>query len=239
MTTLSPGEYRRRPPVSSPTWAVRAPIASWLREEALRLGDRFGTYRVLDVGCGVKPYEPFFAPFTDAYVGVDAIESPHAELLGRVEALPVEDESVEVVLCNQVLEHCDDPALAVRELFRVLVPGGVALASTHGVQVYHPAPDDLWRWTHAGLGRLFEQNAEWAAVTVTPGAGTTACLAMLVSQYVHLAAKRAGPLEAPAGWLVAGLNRGAALIDGRVARLREPGPGTLFANYHVVAEKSA
>ena len=41
-----PGELRRRPPHSSPTYAVRAPIAEWLRREAAA---RPGPYRVLDV----------------------------------------------------------------------------------------------------------------------------------------------------------------------------------------------
>ena len=70
-----------------------------------------------------------------------------------VEALPVEDSSFDVVLCTQVLEHCDDPDQAVRELRRVTRPGGRVLASTHGVQVYHPSPEDYWRWTHTGLTR--------------------------------------------------------------------------------------
>jgi SAM-dependent methyltransferase len=236
MTEQAPGRLRRDPPLTSPTWSVRAPLARWLREEAIRAHGRYGSYRVLDVGCGVRPYEPFFDAFAARYVGVDAVETPYADVVGVVEELPFENASFEVVLCNQVLEHCDDPAHAVRELHRVLVPGGVALASTHGVQVYHPAPDDLWRWTHTGLARLFVQSADWARVLVTPGAGTTACLAMLAAQYVHIAAKRASVLRPPAGWLVAGLNRSASLVDARVRALREPGPGTLFANYHVVAE---
>ena len=112
--------------------------------------------RVLDVGCGVKPYQPYFAPWATSYVGVDLAGNPAADLAGTVEALPVEDGSFDVVLCNQVLEHCDDPAQAVRELHRVAAPGGRVLASTHGVMVYHPSPNDLWRWTHAGLERLFD-----------------------------------------------------------------------------------
>jgi 3-hydroxyisobutyrate dehydrogenase-like beta-hydroxyacid dehydrogenase len=44
--------------------------------------------------------------------------------------------------------------------------------------VYHPAPHDLWRWTHTGLAHLFRTNAEWTSVTVRPGAGTAATVAM-------------------------------------------------------------
>jgi len=230
------GKLRRDPPRSSPSYAVRAPLARWLRDEASAASAR-GATRVLDVGCGVKPYAPWFE-FAASYVGVDVVENPYADLRGAVEALPVEDRSFDVVLCLQVLEHSDDPAQAVRELRRVTAPGGRVLASTHGVQVYHPSPDDLWRWTHAGLARLFEENGDWSSVLVRPGSGTAACLAMLVSVYVDLAARRAhaGFVARP---LVSGLNRAADAIDGRSALLRGTGPGTLHANYHVTAQVAA
>ncbi len=226
-----PGAERRNPPFSSPTYAVRAPLARWLEAEAPKTKG----LRLLDVGCGVKPYWPFFEPYVAEYVGLDLSETPYADLVGRVEALPVEDASFDVVLCAQVLEHCDDPAQAVRELRRVVRPGGRVLASTHGVQVYHPSPVDLWRWTHAGLERLFAQNAEWSSLAVLPSSGTTACLAMLVSIYIDLLSRRAH--AAPLGRaLVSGLNRAAAALDARSAELREPRSGSLVANYHVTAD---
>lgn len=229
-----PGELRRNPPRSSPSYAVRAPLARWVRAEAEAARARGGALRVLDVGCGVKPYAPWF-DFAVSYVGVDVVENPYADLLGAVEALPVEDGSFDLVLCLQVLEHCSDPARGVRELRRVTAAGGRVLASTHGVQVYHPSPDDLWRWTHAGLERLFAENGDWSSVTVQPGSGTAACLGMLVSIYVDLAARRAHAGFA-AGPLVSALNSLAAALDRRSALLRGTGPGTLHANYHVTAE---
>jgi SAM-dependent methyltransferase len=227
-----PGEDRRRPPLGSPTWAVRAPLAAWIRREAERTPPGA---RVLDVGCGVKPYFPFFAETASEYVGVDVVENPHADVQGAVESLPLDDGGFDVVLCLQVLEHADDPAQAVRELRRVTAPGGRVLASTHGVQVYHPAPNDLWRWTHAGLERLFRENGDWSSVTVRPGGGSAACIGMLVSIYVDLIARRArvGVLSRA---FVALVNQAAGALDRRIPVLREPRPGTIFANYHVVAE---
>ena len=226
-----PGEERRRPSVSSATWVVRSALAAWL-EEAAGSMSREGGYRVLDVGCGVKPYYPFFAKHASEYVGVDVVENPAAELQGSVEALPVADASFDLVLCTQVLEHCDDPAQAVRELRRVLTPGGRVLASTHGVQVYHPSPQDYWRWTHAGLRRLFTENAEWASLAVVPAAGTASTLAMLLATYTEIGLRRT-PLARGPVWL---LNRTGAALDRRVASLREPIPGSLTANFHVVAD---
>lgn len=222
-----PGEERRSPRLSSSTWAVRAPLAEWLRAAGRDLKD--GS-RVLDVGCGPKPYYPFFAGAA-AYVGVDVVAHPAADLVGRVEELPLEDASFDLVLCTQVLEHCDDPARAVAELRRVVAPGGRVLASTHGVQVYHPSPEDYWRWTHAGLAKLFEDNADWESVEVTPGAGTALTLAMLLATYAEIGLGRSALARAPV-WL---LNRLGAALDARVASLREPRPGSLAANLHVVA----
>ena len=229
-----PGRERREPRLSSPTWAVRAPLARWLQEQATVMGPA-GGYRVLDVGCGPKPYYPFFAERASEYVGVDIVAQPAADLVGRVEDLPVEDASFDVVLCTQVLEHCDDPRRAVAELRRVTAAGGRVLASTHGVQVYHPSPQDYWRWTHGGLRRLFEESASWASIEVVPGAGTATCLAMLLGTYVEIALRRT-PLARPPVWL---LNRAAAALDGRVQSLREPRPGSLTANFHVVATVAA
>ena len=225
-------EDKRNPSRASPNYAVRAPLAKWLRAEAARAGRELGRVRVLDVGSGPKPYEPFFAPWAASYVGVDLAG---ADLVGTVEDLPVESGGFDVVLCNQVLEHCADPAQAVRELRRATAPGGRVLASTHGVQVYHPAPDDLWRWTHTGLERLFAANAEWSSLTVRPGSGTAACVGMLIGTFMHLLAKR---LHAPvaARPLVVAVNAVAEMLDGRIPSLSEPRPGSIFANYHVVAE---
>ena len=227
----SPGEERRRPSRGLPSWAIRAPLARWLEDE----GRNAAGLRVLDVGCGVKPYLPFFERAAE-YVGVDLVDNPYADLRGAVEALPVEDASFDLVLCIQVLEHSDDPARAVSELHRVTKPGGRVLASTHGTQVYHPSPEDHWRWTHTGLERLFRTGAAWRSVTVTPGAGTGACLGMLTATYIDLGAQRLHAVWA--GELVNRVvNRAGGALDARSRLLREAVPGSLIANFHVTAAR--
>ena len=93
-----PGEERRKPRRSSPTWLVRHALAGWLAAEAEAAYERHGRYRVLDVGCGPKPYYPFFAEWADDYVGVDVperadparfrerrgIEGPYFLYVGRI-----------------------------------------------------------------------------------------------------------------------------------------------------------
>jgi SAM-dependent methyltransferase len=219
-----------------PTYAVRAPLAAWLQREAEAAHAALGPYRVLDVGCGERPYEPLFLPYASAYTGVDPVENPRADLRASAEALPLADGSADVALCIQVLEHVDDPAAVVSELARVTAPGGRVLLSTHGVMVYHPNPVDRWRWTHEGLEQLFAQAGPWETVSVTPSSGTAACLAMLTSIYMGHLLKRARLARATPP-LVSGLNRAARALDARVPLLEGTNPGSLAANYHVVAVK--
>jgi SAM-dependent methyltransferase len=218
---------RLHPSRTSVQYAVRKPLLDWLAAQDVR------GLRVLDVGCGDRPYETLLAGAAEI-VGFDVPGNPHADLHGSIDAIPVDEASFDVVLCLQVLEHVPDPAAAVRELRRVVKLGGRVLLSTHGVYPFHPNPDDLWRWTHDGLERLFRANGEWSSVTVRPGAGTAATVAMLVAHVIDLLAKRVRlrPLGAP---LIALLNAGGEALDRAVPLLREPVPGSLNANYHVEA----
>jgi SAM-dependent methyltransferase len=213
---------RLSPRTTSVQYAVRRPLVDWLHAQ-----DLGGAARILDVGCGDRPY----ATLLPGAVGFDVPGNPHADLHGSIDAIPVDDASFDIVVCLQVLEHVPDPAAAVRELHRVVRPGGRVLLSTHGVYPFHPNPDDLWRWTHQGLERLFLTSGEWTSVTVRPGAGTASTVAMLVAHLVDLAFKRmhARALATP---LVALLNGAGGALDRIVPPLV---PGTLHANYHVEA----
>jgi 2-polyprenyl-3-methyl-5-hydroxy-6-metoxy-1,4-benzoquinol methylase len=209
---------------ASVQYAVRKPLLDWLRAQDVR------GLRVLDVGAGDRPYRELFP---DA-VALDMPGNPHADLHGSVDAIPAEDASFDVVVCLQVLEHVPDPAAAVRELRRVVRPGGRVLLSTHGVYPFHPNPNDLWRWTHQGLERLFLTNAEWSSVTVRPGAGTALTLAMINAHFVDLFFKRARVRVLATPFVVA-LNAAGEALDRALPLLASTAPGTLHANNHVEA----
>ncbi|MBV8396421.1 MAG: class I SAM-dependent methyltransferase, partial [Actinobacteria bacterium] len=141
-SVTEPGADKRKPHKSYYNSSLRAPLARWLERE----GENVAGLRILDVGAGDKPYAPYFGRAGE-YVGVDPV-NPHADVRATAEDLPFDDQSFDVVLCIQVLEHVDDPARVVRELHRVVKPGGRVLAATHGTYPYHPDPADHWRWTH-------------------------------------------------------------------------------------------
>jgi SAM-dependent methyltransferase len=112
---------------------------------------------VVDYGCGPMPYKPLFEPNLRTYIGADLPDNPVANVHLRDDgALPVADESADVVISSQVLEHVLDVGHYLSECRRVLRPGGLLLLSTHGMWVYHPHPTDVRRWTRWGLSYEIE-----------------------------------------------------------------------------------
>jgi SAM-dependent methyltransferase len=68
------------------------------------------------------------------YVTADLDPRSPATMTFDIVAIPFADHSFDLVLCNHVLEHVDDDRAAIREIFRVLKPGGF-LYSTHPVEM--------------------------------------------------------------------------------------------------------
>ena len=60
---------------------------------------------------------------TDSYITAD-LESPLADMHFDVQHIPLESRSVDVVIANHLFEHVKDDRLAMRELYRIMRPGG-------------------------------------------------------------------------------------------------------------------
>ena len=61
------------------------------------------------------------------------------------------------IFCLSVLEHCGEPFEMARNLSRLLAPGGYICISAPFAWRIHPYPDDFWRFTPAGIRRLFSE----------------------------------------------------------------------------------
>ncbi len=115
--------------------------------------------RVLDYGCGVKPYQYVVAGVCSEYIGADIGDNPHADCeLYPGQLLPFDDESFDVVISSQVLEHVEEFDKYMNECNRVLKKGGLLFLSTHGTWQFHAAPYDFNRWTHLGLKSLLSRH---------------------------------------------------------------------------------
>ena len=92
------------------------------------------------------------------------------------EIWPVEDESADVILCAETLEHVLRPAGLLAEAHRSLRPGGRLLLTVPFAARWHFIPNDYWRFTPSGLDHLLsEAGFIEIAVYARGNAGTVAC----------------------------------------------------------------
>src|SRR5690606_33616992 len=107
--------------------------------------------RLLDIGCGLKPYAALLKPYVSEHVGVDHAGSLHdrinVDLEGTAYAVPAADGSFDSVLCSAVLEHLNEPGAALSECLRVLRPGGYAVYTVPFIWHLHEEPQDFFRFT--------------------------------------------------------------------------------------------
>jgi SAM-dependent methyltransferase len=146
------------PSKASPVYLERASLVRALRE----LADLLERGLILDLGCGMKPYEPLLRQPGDRWVGVDhppSMEGSYgaftlADAFADCHELPFGDGVFDSVVCTQVLEHVTAPAHVLGEIARVLRPGGVLLLTAPMLWALHEEPYDYYRYTQYGLRHL-------------------------------------------------------------------------------------
>ena len=91
--------------------------------------------------------------------------------------LPFPDAHFDIVVTTKyIMEHISEPETVVREIRRVLKPGGQAFLVAAHVRRQHQAPYDFFRYTEYGLRHLF-QKAGFSSVEITPSNGCMVTLA--------------------------------------------------------------
>lgn len=106
----------------------------YLQEETDFFDGGRSVLHIAPENCFLKPFEQLHGT---GYVTAD-LESPLAKVRMDILAMPFSDDTFDVVLCSHVLEHVTDDLQAMREIRRVLKPGGWALLQ---VPFFAPIPD--------------------------------------------------------------------------------------------------
>ena len=115
--------------------------------------------KLLDVGCGSKPYQDTYFSAATSYVGVDyASEKSRPDIIASALSLPLDNESFDTVVSTELLEHVPDPLRALREMHRVLKPGGYLILSTPMYWPRHEIPHDYFRYPYDGLLYLVKES---------------------------------------------------------------------------------
>ncbi len=145
--------------LANPFWLTRTGLLGAVRRHAPALG----TGRILDFGCGAKPYRELF-PSSAEYIGVDIEISGHDHRNEQIEvfydgrSLPLPDAHVDAVFSSEVFEHVFEPERIMGELHRVLRPGGCMLLTVPFSWEEHEEPWDYARYTSFGLKALLERH---------------------------------------------------------------------------------
>jgi SAM-dependent methyltransferase len=132
-----------------------------VERELRRAGATYLRGRLLDIGCGRKPYRQLLGPYVDEHVGLDHAESQHSleevDLIGSAYAIPADDAAFDSVICTAVLEHLEEPYDALAECLRVLRSGAYAIYTAPFIWHIHEEPRDFYRYSEFGLRYLFEK----------------------------------------------------------------------------------
>lgn len=155
-----------------------------------------GALKILDYGCGCSPYRDLFP--NCEYRRADYLDT--GDLDFRIEPgkpLPEKDETYDLILSTQVLEHVNEPDLYLAECFRLLKPGGRLLLSTHGTFPDHGCPYDFRRWTADGL----KYDLKKAGFTVEQGQKLTAGPRAVLMVLEHYAEDLVAPNFQPFGFI--------------------------------------
>ncbi len=150
-------DHRANPKVWELGWHVMRRQAQAIRAILANPKLDLGRSRILDYGCGTRPYEDWFRGAGAQYLGAD-IDGRHEVLVRADGTLAAPNGAFDLVASFQVLEHIWDLATYLGESHRVLKPGGWLVLSTHGTWFYHPHPGDYRRWTAEGLRKEVEAH---------------------------------------------------------------------------------
>lgn len=216
--------------LGNPYYLIRRHLWQAIRAEAPRL-----TGRVLDVGCGSKPYRDLFA--TAEYVGMDVRISGHDHEGEDIDvfydgvSFPFHAAGFDVVFMSEVLEHVPDASATLAECRRVLRPGGHLLLTMPFLWGEHEMPFDHRRFTSVGLDAMLRQAGFLPIRAVRIGAVLETVVQLWADALTRWLPFRLRWLRGIRNILIApGIN-----IAGTIARWMGPSDRGLFLGHVIIA----
>jgi len=148
---------------------------------------------LLDLACGESPFRACF-PYVESYLRVDRNPFDHEVIQGDMLFIPLADRSVDVVLLFQAITDVQNPGAVLKEIRRVLSPGGQLLIFESMAYPEHDAPYDFYRLMPEGL-RLLAEDAGLTMEKCTRLGGLFTRFASLWNSYLMGQFMRYTPLK--------------------------------------------
>lgn len=145
------------PGITMPQYFIRRGLLQHIQRLAPRLKGR-----LMDFGCGSKPYQSLFN--VDQYIGVDYENPGHPHINEQIDVfydgkqLPFEDASFDSVFCSEVFEHVFNLPEILKEINRVMRVDGQMLLTCPFAFCEHEIPHDFARYSSFGIRHLLESN---------------------------------------------------------------------------------
>jgi SAM-dependent methyltransferase len=136
-------------------------VRTGLKEGVLKFAPQLSG-RMMDFGCGSKPYRIAFN--VTEYIGVDYENPGHPHTNEQIDvfydgkSIPFPDGHFDSILCSEVFEHIFNLKEILRELYRVLKPGGKMLITCPFVWNEHEVPHDFARYTRFALESMINET---------------------------------------------------------------------------------
>jgi SAM-dependent methyltransferase len=147
--------------------------------------------KVLDSGCGVMPYKKIILENKEitSYVGLDIetalnYDSVQPDFHWDGIRMPFENDTFDVVLSTEVLEHILNPDIYLLEVKRVLRPGGIFFFTVPFLMSLHEVPYDYYRYTPYALEMIFKRVG-FIDVNIKPMGGFNAAMAQMLGLWVN------------------------------------------------------
>ena len=149
--------YDFAPSVTNPGYLTRNRLLKGVAKYSPMLGGR-----LLDFGCGSKPYRSLFE--VDEYIGLDFENAGHPHLNEQIDVfydgkrIPFPDSSFDSIFSSEVFEHVFNLPDVLTELNRVIKPGGLILVTCPFAICEHEVPNDFARYSSFGLRDLMKKH---------------------------------------------------------------------------------
>jgi SAM-dependent methyltransferase len=132
--------------------------------------------KVLNIGCGLKKRKPHF-------INLDLYPYAGVDIVADAQEMPLESNSLDCVILENVFEHTKSPKKIIKEIHRVLKIKGVVITTQPFIHFYHAYPNDYWRFTEEGLKELF---GNFNCLDIDTYMGPTTAIISNVAEYLTL-----------------------------------------------------
>jgi len=190
-------------------WLNPSYINTKTMEKDIKMVSNYAHGTMLDIGCGTKPYYSIFQNKIVNYIGLESFifskvnpegvgsrdtdiseiikKTPREkcpDIFGSSLYLPFKNETIDTILCTEVIEHVPEPQKMMNEIARVLKKDGTLIMTAPFALGHHQVPYDYYRYTKYGLLYL-AQTSGLRPLLVKPHHGFFALIGLFLSSLLY------------------------------------------------------